>query len=197
MVGDKVNYYLFTDQPANVLRILLQEGWQVVVLEVRNYPHWQDVSMHSMEMISNFSEQQLPREVDYLVCLDVDMKFSDHVGVEILFSLFGTLHPGFYAADCQAFTYERRPLSQAYIPRDEGDLYYAGSFLCSVLEVHTLTKACHQAMMVDHANHIEAECHDKSRLNKYLLYHKCTKVLSPEYLWDERMLCRPPFLRKL
>ncbi|KAM9208914.1 histo-blood group ABO system transferase-like [Dugong dugon] len=197
MVGHKANYYIFTDQPANVLHILLQEGWQVVVLEVHNYPHWQDVSMHSMEMISNFSKQQFLREVDYLVCLDVEMKLSDHVGVEILFSLFGTLHPGFYTANCQAFTYERHPLSQAYIPRDEGDLYYAGSFLGgSVLEV-PVTRHCHQAMMVDHANLIEAECHDKSRLNKYLLYHKSTKVLSPEYLWDERMLCRPPFLRKL
>ncbi|MCO6063021.1 hypothetical protein NG726_41015, partial [Pseudomonas sp. MOB-449] len=51
--------------------------------------------------------------------------------------------------------------------------------------------------MVHHANHIEAEWRDKSQLNKYLLYHKPTKVFSPEYLGDERMLCQPPFLRKL
>uniref|UniRef100_G3T5B7 ABO, alpha 1-3-N-acetylgalactosaminyltransferase and alpha 1-3-galactosyltransferase n=1 Tax=Loxodonta africana TaxID=9785 RepID=G3T5B7_LOXAF len=198
MVGHKVNYYVFTDRPADVPPVPLQEGRQVVVLQVRNYTRWQDVSMHRMEMISSFSRQRFLREVDYLVCADVDMKFSDHVGVEILSSLFGTLHPGFYAADRQAFTYERRPLSQAYIPRDEGDFYYAGGFFGgSVLEVHRLTKACHQAMMVDQANHIEAVWHDESHLNKYLLYHKPTKVLSPEYVWDERMLRRPPFLRKL
>ncbi|XP_064146931.1 histo-blood group ABO system transferase [Loxodonta africana] len=198
MVGHKVNYYVFTDRPADVPPVPLQEGRQVVVLQVRNYTRWQDVSMHRMEMISSFSRQRFLREVDYLVCADVDMKFSDHVGVEILSSLFGTLHPGFYAADRQAFTYERRPLSQAYIPRDEGDFYYVGSFFGgSVLEVHRLTKACHQAMMVDEANHIEAVWHDESHLNKYLLYHKPTKVLSPEYVWDERMLRRPPFLRKL
>ncbi|KAM9641197.1 histo-blood group ABO system transferase 1-like [Trichechus inunguis] len=198
MVGHKVNHFVFTDRPADILHISLQEGQQVVVLNIRNYTRWQDVCLHRMEMISNFSKQRFLHEVDYLVCLDVDVKSSNHVGVEILSSLFGTLHPGFYATDRQAFTYEHRPLSRAHIPRHEGDFYYAGSFFRgSVQEVHRLTKACHQAVMVDHANHTEAVWHDKSHLNKYLLYHKPTKVLSPEYLWDERMLCRPPFLRKL
>ncbi|KAM9642281.1 LOW QUALITY PROTEIN: histo-blood group ABO system transferase 1-like [Trichechus inunguis] len=197
MVGHKVNYYIFTDRPADGLHVLLQEGWQVVDLEVCNYPCWQGMSMHRMELISNFSEQRFLHEVDYLVCLDMDMRLSDHMDVEILFSLFGTLHPGF-CASYEAFTYECCPLSQAHIPRDEGDSYYAGGFFGgSVIEVHRLTKACHQAMKVDHANHIEAEWHDESHLNKYLLCHKPTKVLSPEYLWDERMLCRSPFLRKL
>ncbi|XP_012414414.1 histo-blood group ABO system transferase-like [Trichechus manatus latirostris] len=198
MVGHKVNYYVFTDQHADVPNVLLQEGWQVVNLEVCNYPCWQGVSMHRMEMISNFSKKCFLHEVDYLVCLDEDMMLSDHLGVEILFSLFGTLHPGFYIADHQTFTYEHCSLSQAHFPRDEGYFYYAGGFFGgSVLQVHRLTKACHQVMMVDHTNHIEAEWHDESHLNKYLLCHKPTKVLSPEYLWDERMLCRPPFLRKL
>ncbi|KAM6170131.1 histo-blood group ABO system transferase [Rhynchocyon petersi] len=198
MVGHRVIYYVFTDRPADVPSISLKEGRQLVVLQVRNYSRWQDVSMHRMEMVSNFSEQRFLREVDYLVCADVDMKFSDHVGMEILSSLFATLHPGFYAAQRQAFTYERRPQSQAYIPRDEGDFYYAGGFFGgSVLEVYRLTKTCHQAMVEDHTNHIEAVWHDESHLNKYLLYHKPTKVLSPEFLWDERMLSRPPFLKKL
>ena len=71
-------------------------GRKLVVLTVRNYSRWQDVSMHRMEMISDFSERRFLQEVDYLVCADVDMKFQDHLGVEILSALFGTLHPGFY-----------------------------------------------------------------------------------------------------
>ncbi|XP_070234818.1 histo-blood group ABO system transferase isoform X3 [Bos mutus] len=198
MVGHKVIYYVFTDRPADVPQIALQDGRQVVVLHVGNYRRWQDISMHRMEMISNFSRQRFLREVDYLVCLYVDMKFSDHVGVEILAPLFGTLHPGFYAADRQSFTYERRPLSRAYIPRDEGDFYYAGGFFGgSVPEVYRLTMACHQAMTADQAQGIEAVWHDESHLNRYLLSHKPSKVLSPEYLWDEQMLQRPPLLRKL
>ncbi|XP_042103947.1 histo-blood group ABO system transferase isoform X2 [Ovis aries] len=198
MVGHKVTYYVFTDRPADVPQIALRAGRQVVVLHVGSYRRWQDISMHRMEMISNFSRQRFLHEVDYLVCLDVDMKFSDHVGVEILAPLFGTLHPVFYAADRQSFTYERRPLSRAYIPRDEGDFYYAGGFFGgSVPEVYRLTTACHQAMAADQAQGIEAIWHDESHLNRYLLSHKPSKVLSPEYLWDEQMLQRPPLLRKL
>uniref|UniRef100_A0ABK0LXJ1 Histo-blood group ABO system transferase 3 n=1 Tax=Rattus norvegicus TaxID=10116 RepID=A0ABK0LXJ1_RAT len=198
MVGHKVIYYVFTDRPSDVPQVPLGAGRKLVVLTVRNYTRWQDVSMHRMEMISHFSEQRFQHEVDYLVCGDVDMKFSDHVGVEILSALFGTLHPGFYRSRRESFTYERRPKSQAYIPRDEGDFYYAGGFFGgSVVEVHHLTKACHQAMVEDQANGIEAVWHDESHLNKYLLYHKPTKVLSPEYVWDQKLLGWPSIMKKL
>ncbi|XP_012876755.1 PREDICTED: uncharacterized protein LOC105989338 [Dipodomys ordii] len=111
---------------------------------------------------------------------------------------FGTLHPGFYTSKRDAFTYERRPQSQAYIPHDQGDFYYMGAFFGgSVAEVHRLTKACHEAMVVDRANNIEAVWHDESHLNKYLLLRKPTKVLSLEYLWDLHMLPWPSVLKKL
>ncbi|KAK2120530.1 hypothetical protein P7K49_001916 [Saguinus oedipus] len=198
MVGHRVHYYIFTDQVAAVPHVALGAGRQLSVLEVHAYQRWQDVSMRRMEMISDFCERRFLREVDYLVCTDVDMKFSDHVGVEILSPLFGTLHPAFYGSSREAFTYERRPQSQAYIPRDEGDFYYLGGFFGgSVQEVQRLTRACHQAMMMDQANGIEAVWHDESHLNKYLLRHKPTKVLSPEYLWDQQLLGWPPLLKKL
>lgn len=120
------------------------------------------------------------------MCADVDLKFSDHVGVEILSSLFGTLHLSFFFLSRNNFPYERRPHSQAHIPEDEGDFYYTGVLFGElVMEVYRLTKTCHQVMMVDQANHIEAVWHDESHLNKYLLYHKPSKVLSPEYMWSK------------
>ncbi|XP_029775861.1 histo-blood group ABO system transferase isoform X2 [Suricata suricatta] len=198
MLGHRVTYYVFTDRPSDVPRVPLGEGRRLVVLEVRSYSRWQDVSMRRMEVISAFSRRRFLREVDYLVCVDVDMAFRDRVGAEILAPLFGTLHPGFYAAARSAFTYERRPRSRAHIPADEGDFYYAGGFFGgSVAEVLRLASACQQAMAADRADGIEAVWHDESHLNRYLLYRKPAKVLSPEYLWDEHMLRRPPFLRKL
>ncbi|XP_028690483.2 histo-blood group ABO system transferase isoform X4 [Macaca mulatta] len=144
MVGHRVHYYVFTDQPAAVPRVALGTGRQLSVLGVRAYKRWQDVSMRRMEMISDFCERRFLSEVDYLVCVDVDMEFRDHVGVEILTPLFGTLHPAFYGSSREAFTYERRPQSQAYIPKDEGDFYYLGGFFGgSVQEVQRLTRACH------------------------------------------------------
>ncbi|XP_040488064.1 histo-blood group ABO system transferase 2 isoform X2 [Ursus maritimus] len=198
MVGHRVTYYVFTDRPAAVPRVPLGEGRRVVVLEVLGGPRWQDVSMQRMVVISRFCKQRFLREVDYLVCADVDMKFRDHVGVEILSPLFGTLHPSFYGAARKDFTYERRPRSQAHIPRDQGDFYYMGAlFGGSVAEVHRLTSACHQAMAIDQANGIEAVWHDESHLNRYLLDHKPTKVLSPEYLWDQQLLGWPRVMKKL
>ncbi|KAM5328795.1 histo-blood group ABO system transferase isoform 2-T2 [Glossophaga mutica] len=198
MVGHRVNYYIFTDRPADVPRVPLREGRRAVVLEVPAARRWQDISMRRMQVISSHCEQRFLREVDFLVCLDVDMRFRDHVGVEILAPLFGVLHPGFYGATREAFTYERRPQSQAYIPRDQGDFYYLGGFFGgSVPEVRRLTEACHQAMATDRANGIEAVWHDESHLNRYLLDHKPSKVLSPEYLWDEALLGRPAIMRKL
>ncbi|XP_039363040.1 histo-blood group ABO system transferase 2-like isoform X7 [Mauremys reevesii] len=196
MVGHRVNYYIFTDRPEEVPKVALKEGRNVVVLQVQNYPRWQEISMRRMEMLSYFSQQRFVNEVSYLVCVDVDMKFNDQVGVEILSDLFGTLHPGFYAAERQSFTYERRPASQAYVPSDEGDFYYMASiFGGTVMEVYKLTKQCHEAIMVDKANGIEAIWQEESHLNKYFLYHKPTKILSPEYMWDDN-LGRPEILKK-
>lgn len=60
-----------------------------------------------------------------------------------------------------------------------------------------MTSACHQAMAIDQANGIEAVGHDESHLNRYLLDHKPTKVLSPEDLWDQQLLGWPRVMKKL
>ncbi|XP_066436214.1 histo-blood group ABO system transferase-like [Eleutherodactylus coqui] len=188
MVGHKVNYYVFTDRVKEMPNISLADGRQLVVLEVPSYKRWQEVSMRRMEMIRDHSSKRFINEVDYLVCVDVDIKFTDEVGVEILSDVFGTLHPRYFRAPRERFTYERRKASAAYIPPDEGDFYYAGGYFGgTVEEVYMLTSFCHSEMMTDKGNNIEAIWHDKSYLNKYFLYHKPTKVLSPEYLWDNNM----------
>ncbi|XP_044124432.1 histo-blood group ABO system transferase-like [Bufo gargarizans] len=196
MVGHMVNYYVFTDRVKDMPNITLPEGRQLVILEVPSYKRWQEVSMRRMEMIRDYSRKRFINEVDYLVCVDVDMKYSDEVGVESLSDVFGTLHPGFYGAARAHFTYERRKESTAYIPSDEGDFYYAGGYFGGkVEEVYKLTNFCHNEMMVDKANRIEAVWHDESYLNKYFLYHKPTKILSPEYLWADGFGV-PEFLKR-
>ncbi|XP_053414072.1 histo-blood group ABO system transferase isoform X3 [Nycticebus coucang] len=198
MAGHRVIYYVFTDRPAAVPRVALGPGRRLQVQRVRAYARWQDVSMRRMQMIADFTERRFLREVDYLVCADMDMQFRDHVGVEILSPLFGTLHPGYYGSPREAFPYERRPLSQAHIPQVEGDFYYMGAFFGgSTREVQRLARACHQAMTVDRDNGIEAVWHDESHLNWYLLHHKPSRVLSPEYMWDEQLLGWPQIMRKL
>ncbi|XP_073414658.1 histo-blood group ABO system transferase-like isoform X2 [Dendrobates tinctorius] len=196
MMGHKVNYYIFTDRVSDIPIMELAEGRRMQVLRVPAYQRWQDVSMRRMEMLRDYSHQQFRGEVDYLVCVDVDMRFSDEVGVESLSDLFGTLHPGMYGATRKDYTYERNLLSEAYISFDEGDFYYAGGYFGgNIEEIYKLTNFCHNAMMNDKDKNIEAVWHDESYLNKYFLYHKPTKVLSPEYLWDDGF-GTPAFLRR-
>ncbi|XP_053551791.1 histo-blood group ABO system transferase isoform X1 [Bombina bombina] len=185
MVGHNVTYYVFTDRPNDIPLVPLKEGRHLEILEVPGYKRWQDITMRRMQVIRDNCRQRFLNEVDYLVCVDVDMTFNDHVGVEILSDVFGALHPGFFGASRPAFTYERRPQSQAGIPVDEGDYYYAGGFFGGTIEeVYKLTNFCHNAMMTDKEHNLEALWHDESYLNKYFLYHKPTKVLSPEYIWN-------------
>jgi len=68
----------------------------------------------------------------------------------------------------------------------EGDYYYtAAAFGGSLADVHLLTKTCWEQLNIDIANSIEAIWHDESHLNKYFLYTKPSKLLSPEYLWRD------------
>ncbi|KAF3813133.1 hypothetical protein GH733_018917, partial [Mirounga leonina] len=85
--------------------------------------------MQHMAIMSCFYEECFLYEVDDMVCGDVDMKFCDHVGMEILSPLFGTVHPGFYWVAREDLSYERWSQSQAHIPKDQGDFYYMGAFL--------------------------------------------------------------------
>uniref|UniRef100_M3XSB7 Histo-blood group ABO system transferase-like n=1 Tax=Mustela putorius furo TaxID=9669 RepID=M3XSB7_MUSPF len=147
-----------------------------------------DVSMQCMAMVSHLYVQDFLHEMDNLVCVDVDMKFWDYVGMETLSPLFGTLHPSFYQVALEEtsrdFRYQHWPHAG-----DQGEVYYMEAFLG---ELVVLTLACHQVMRVDLAN-----WHDVSHLNMYLLDHKPTKVLSLEYLWDLQQLGCPTFMEKL
>ncbi|XP_017195295.3 histo-blood group ABO system transferase [Oryctolagus cuniculus] len=198
MVGHRVKYYIFTDQPNGVPPIRLGAGRQMAILEVPTPAGRREVSGPRMEILSHFSSLHFFKEVDYLVCAHVDVTFQEHVGVEILSALFGTIHPVFFGHHRDTFAYECWPQSQAHVPLGEGDFYYTEAlFGGSVLEVHKLATACHEAMARDKAHHVEAVWHEESYLNKYLLYHKPTKVLSPEYMWDKRLMDLPAIFQNV
>ncbi|OCT85085.1 hypothetical protein XELAEV_18023248mg [Xenopus laevis] len=111
MVGYNVTYYAFTDNTAAVPKISLGAGRILNLLEVEADKRWQDISMKRMQILVNLTHDRLPKEVDYLVCADVDMVFNDHVGVEILGDLVATIHPGLFLAQRDEFTYDRNPES--------------------------------------------------------------------------------------
>ncbi|XP_044840511.1 histo-blood group ABO system transferase 1-like [Mauremys mutica] len=193
--GHRVNFYLFTDNPEKVPSIKLAPEKRLFIIPVQNYSRWQDISMNRMDIISNHIRSHWRYEVDYLYSMDIDVQMFEHIGVEIIDTLVGTISSWLYTTPRDSNSYERRPESRAAIPRGEGDFYYAASFYGgSVSEVYKLTTACFKGVTEDRANGIEAKWHEESHLNKYLLYHKPTRLLSPEYYWDEELI-RPRIIR--
>ncbi|XP_046695871.1 globoside alpha-1,3-N-acetylgalactosaminyltransferase 1-like isoform X2 [Silurus meridionalis] len=187
MVGYPVHYYLFTDLPNEVPEVNLGEERQLTVIKTPSINRWQEISLKRMKMIEKLIEEELLYTVDYIFSLDVDTKFHAHWGAESLGDLVAVLHPYLFGFSRKQFTYERRLKSQAYIPLDEGDYYYEGAVIGGRPDkVLKLAKTCRMQMEMDQANQIEAVWQEESHLNKYFLYNKPTKVLSPEYLWNDK-----------
>ncbi|KAM9402121.1 globoside alpha-1,3-N-acetylgalactosaminyltransferase 1-like [Salvelinus alpinus] len=186
MVDFKVRYYIFTDRREDVPAVVLAPGRNVTIIPVPGSNRWQEISSRRMEMIQTTIENQIGKEADYIFCLDVDTKFHGRWGAETLSRLVATIHPGYYEQTHEHYPYERRPASRAYIPAGEGDYYYGGATIAGyVMDVHKLAKYCHEQLEADAANSIEAAWQEESHLNRYLLYNKPTKILSPEYLWQD------------
>ncbi|KAG7314299.1 hypothetical protein KOW79_021602 [Hemibagrus wyckioides] len=186
MVGYRVHYYLFTDRPDEVPVVTLGPGRQLTVIKTPSSDRWQEITLRRMEMIEKLIEERLVTEADYIFSLDVDTKFCGHWGSETLADIIAVLHPGYFGTPQREFPYERRPESVAFIPPEEGDYYYGGAVIGGRIGyVHKLTKTCHAQLDVDRANQIEVAWQEESHLNKYFLYNKPSKVLSPEYLWQD------------
>ncbi|XP_070690947.1 histo-blood group ABO system transferase 2-like [Pempheris klunzingeri] len=84
------------------------------------------------------------------------------------------------------FPYERRPESTAYLALGDGDFYYFGRAFGGLLqEVHLLVKTCRSNFEADAKEGIEAACQEESHLNRYMWINKPSKVLSPEYMWQD------------
>ncbi|XP_043914673.1 N-acetyllactosaminide alpha-1,3-galactosyltransferase-like [Protopterus annectens] len=186
MTGHQVIYYVFADDIANVPHIELPQGRFLRVSEIKEEKRWQDNSMKRMLIIGQMIKSHAMYEVDYIFCMDVDQVFKDSFGVETLGKRVAQIQAWFYKADKSKFTYERRPISAAYIAEDEGDFYYhAAVFGGTPSNVFDLVTACYEGIEKDKKNNVEAVWHDESHLNRYLLNHKPTLLLSPEYCWDE------------
>ncbi|XP_069333143.1 globoside alpha-1,3-N-acetylgalactosaminyltransferase 1 [Eulemur rufifrons] len=195
MRGYRVHYYVFTHDPAAIPRVTLGPGRHLSVIPIRGHSHWEEISMRRMETISLHIAKRAHQEVDYLFCLDVDMVFRNPWGPETLGDLVAAIHPGYYAVSRQQFPYERRHTSTAFVADGEGDFYYGGAvFGGQVARVYEFTRGCHMAILADKANGIMAAWQEESHLNRRFISHKPSKVLSPEYLWDDRKP-QPPSLK--
>ncbi|XP_066111932.1 globoside alpha-1,3-N-acetylgalactosaminyltransferase 1 isoform X1 [Saccopteryx bilineata] len=195
MRGYRVCYYVFTDDPAVIPRLPLGPDRLLSVIPIRKPSRWEEIALRRMETISQHIAQRAHWEVDYLFCVHVDMVFRNPWGPETLGDLVAAIHPGYYTVPRQQFPYERRHVSTAFVADGQGDFYYGGAvFGGRVDKVYQFTRGCHMAILADKANGIMAARQEESHMNCRFISHKPSKVLSPEYLWDDRKP-RPPGLK--
>ncbi|XP_040893234.1 globoside alpha-1,3-N-acetylgalactosaminyltransferase 1-like [Toxotes jaculatrix] len=187
LVDFRVTYYIFTDNEKDVPNIELGEGRKISIVSVPSANRWQDVVLGRMKYATITIDKQIRKEADYLFMMDIDSVFHNRFGAESLSQLAAVLHRGYYKNTSRDhFPYERRPQSKAYIPAGEGDYYYTAAVWGGYLEeMYQLVKYCYEMSQEDAKNKIEAVWQEESHLNRYLLYNKPTKVLSPEYLWSD------------
>ncbi|KAA0716846.1 Globoside alpha-1,3-N-acetylgalactosaminyltransferase 1 [Triplophysa tibetana] len=185
-VGFCVRYYIFTDKPEEIPVVKLGNERYLTVIKVPSSNRWQEITLRRMEKLEKLIEGLLANEADYVFSLDVDTKFYGHWGAESLGRLVGVIHPGYYQTSRNQFPYERRPESQAFVPLEEGDYYYGGAVIGGLVrDVLQLAKTCRKQLEADAAKSIEAVWQEESHLNKYFIYNKPSKLLSPEYLWQD------------
>uniref|UniRef100_A0A3Q3K4Q4 Globoside alpha-1,3-N-acetylgalactosaminyltransferase 1, like 4 n=1 Tax=Monopterus albus TaxID=43700 RepID=A0A3Q3K4Q4_MONAL len=185
-VGFRVHVFVFTDRPNELPQVKMAAGRQLTAYPVPSSKRWQEISARRMEFIQELIEKELHKYADYIFCLDVDSRFHSRWGTESLGGLVAVVHPGYYRADRSEFPYERRPESRAYVAPGEGDFYYCGGAFGGLLqEVHQLAKTCHSNFKADATDGIEAAWQEESHLNRYMWINKPSKVLSPEYLWQD------------
>uniref|UniRef100_A0A669D7K6 Alpha 1,3-galactosyltransferase 2 n=1 Tax=Oreochromis niloticus TaxID=8128 RepID=A0A669D7K6_ORENI len=181
MVGLPVTYYVFTNSPEKVPNITLASLRYIKIVQVEKHMRWQDISMIDSSQIS--------------LCLffDVDQEFKGRFGSEALGDSVALLHAHFYKLPQAQFTYDRNPKSKAFM--ETGDFYYHAAIFGGLWQnVKHLVDACYLGIMEDKLNNVEALWHDESHLNKYFWIHKPSKLLSPEYCWDQSISDRQDIL---
>ncbi|KAJ8363263.1 hypothetical protein SKAU_G00120940 [Synaphobranchus kaupii] len=60
MVGFKVHYYVFTDQPEQVPAVTLAPGRKLSITRVPKFNRWQEISLRRMEIIQTAIEERHP-----------------------------------------------------------------------------------------------------------------------------------------
>lgn len=178
-------YYVFTDSPSLFGE---KENQHIHRIEQENLG-WPDNTLKRFHIFLRIKERLL-QETDYLFFCNANLLFKQLVNDEILppndsNGLVGTLHPGFYNLPNIDFTYERNPLSTAYIAIGSGKHYYAGGFSGGRTEAYIqLCETIKSQVDIDESNNLVAIWHDESHINRYFLDYP-PMTLSPAYLYPE------------
>ncbi|CAN9512440.1 unnamed protein product [Ophioblennius macclurei] len=196
--GKMVTYYVLTDSPSSLdPPVELGPDRRLKVVPIAELPGWDRLFYRRMGLLADAIRNPIGKEVDYVFCADVDLEFLAPVEEEIFGDLVATLHPELYGMPRSTFPYEEEEASSACVEEDEGDYYYTSELYGGLVsEVYRLARSCSLLILQDQANGVAARGFEESYLNRYLIDHRPTCVLSPEYSWwDSALAANVPIQR--
>lgn len=185
--GHKLNVYLFTDDPSYKFSIPSRISIKYFKIESLKFPY------ATLLRYKMFSQIKKYLDCDYVFYSDVDCRFVDFVGEEILpldlpeeNRLVAVRHCGFYGQGGGGW--ETRKESIAYIAPEKRIFYYAGGFQGGSVEAYmSACETMRDNIEADKKNGVISVWHDESHWNQHLSERLSKfKELTPDYCMVEQ-----------
>ncbi len=172
-----VHYYVFTDS-ANV-----QGGDDVTIIK-KPFLRWPYELLHRYHTFVEYHAHFA--NCDYLYFFNANCLPKNPINEEVFpdehQGLVATLHFGFCFSAPEHYTYERNPLSRAYIPIGRGYAYLAGGFNGGrTRDFMRMAHIIKENVDADSEHGLIACWHDESHFNHYLL-DQSPLIVAPHYL---------------
>ena len=187
----------FPNMIKSVQELRKMEGVTVILAEPLEWP------MPTLLRYNLFLQQEEKlKDYDYIFYCDIDMKFMNIIGDEILpkRGLTGAPHPGYWLRKEYYPPYEPNELSASYIPRpgrviqEEGKPrfrpeYYAGGFQGGTSKEYIQAmKECKKLIDEDQKNGYIPIWNDETAWNKHLSTNPPEIMLTPSYIYPDSLI---------
>lgn len=175
--GHKTDFFLWSDVPD------IQGDITVFPTDATDWPLPTLMRYHLF-----LQQEEKLKEYDYIFYCDIDMRFVNVVGDEILGEgLTAAQHPMYALRKGLQFPLEPNEGSSAYIQQPE--FYYAGGFQGGTAkDFITAMKEMRKGIDADFVKNYMARWNDESHWNKYLLTTRPNIVLSPSYVYPDSLI---------
>lgn len=189
--GHQTDMFFWTD---------MKESYGTTVFPTEAQP-WPNPTLFRYNLF--LQQEEKLKEYDYVFYCDIDMKFVNIVGDEVLGDgLTAAQHPGYALAQKFWIPYEPSPESSAYIHRpgkmimdkETGQpkfmpLFYAGGFQGGKTEPFLKAmKVINENIDKDLARNYVALWNEQAHWNKYLFDNPPAVVLSPSYIYPDSLI---------
>lgn len=175
--GHQVDYFLWSDVPE------IQGNVHVIPTEATDWPLPTLMRYHLF-----LQEEEKLKDYDYIFYCDIDMRFVNVVGDEILGDgLTAAQHPMYALRKGLYFPLEPNPESTAYIKQPQH--YFAGGFQGGKsADFIKAMKEMRKNIDSDFVRNYMARWNDESHWNRYLLDNPPSVVLSPSYVYPDSLI---------